>query len=291
MRRAAAALLFGWTAVLLSGLAAQAGEPAIWRIDGGPRPVWLFGTFHLPLPGPDWRNALIGRAFETSDALVLETIQNDQSMAAAQAIIRQRAFQGPDRTLRDLLHPEERVTLEMIGNRLGMFPAILDAYRPWYASMLLTLALHQEQGFTPSAAMATALQRQAETMGKTVKQLQTAREQFETLSLMPEHIQLDLLRATLAEAAAMPRKISAMQTAWLTGDVARLDKLLNGTTRQHAAAHERLLAQRNGRWLPRIAAMVNDRNSYFIAVDVAHLVGSDGVVAQLRAKGYRVAGP
>jgi len=49
-----------------------------------------------------------------------------------------------------------------------------------------------------------------------------------------------------------------------------------------------LLSARNERWIPFLEQLAHEGGA-FVAVGAAHLVGKDGVVALLRAHGYRVA--
>jgi uncharacterized protein YbaP (TraB family) len=52
-----------------------------------------------------------------------------------------------------------------------------------------------------------------------------------------------------------------------------------------------LLVARNRKWLPQIETMLKSGKVHFVTVGAAHLVGRDGVVEMLRAKGYKVTGP
>jgi uncharacterized protein len=52
-----------------------------------------------------------------------------------------------------------------------------------------------------------------------------------------------------------------------------------------------VLGDRHRQWLPRIEKMIADGGSCVIIVGAAHLVGPDGVIAMLRARGYQVEGP
>jgi len=54
-----------------------------------------------------------------------------------------------------------------------------------------------------------------------------------------------------------------------------------------AAVYETLLVGRNRRWVPQIEDCLSQQKC-FVVVGAAHLVGSDGLVAMLRAKGYTV---
>jgi uncharacterized protein YbaP (TraB family) len=52
--------------------------------------------------------------------------------------------------------------------------------------------------------------------------------------------------------------------------------------------YQRLLVDRNRNWLPKIEALFARRGRALVVVGAAHLVGPDGVVAMLKAKGYTV---
>ena len=52
--------------------------------------------------------------------------------------------------------------------------------------------------------------------------------------------------------------------------------------------YQRLLVDRNKAWLPKIEALFSRSGHAIVVVGAAHLVGPDGVVAMLKAKGYTV---
>jgi len=52
--------------------------------------------------------------------------------------------------------------------------------------------------------------------------------------------------------------------------------------------YQRLLVDRNRNWLPKLEALFIRRGHAFVVVGAAHLVGPDGLLTMLRAKGYQV---
>ena len=52
--------------------------------------------------------------------------------------------------------------------------------------------------------------------------------------------------------------------------------------------YDRLLVARNRAWMPKIEALFSRPRHAFVVVGAAHLVGPDGLVAMLKAKGYQV---
>ena len=49
-----------------------------------------------------------------------------------------------------------------------------------------------------------------------------------------------------------------------------------------------IVADRNGRWMQSLQAMLEDDRDYLIVVGALHLVGEDGLPEQLRNAGYEV---
>jgi len=50
----------------------------------------------------------------------------------------------------------------------------------------------------------------------------------------------------------------------------------------------RLLVNRNRTWFPTLDALLKRTGRAFVVVGAAHLVGPDGLISLLRAKGYTV---
>jgi len=53
------------------------------------------------------------------------------------------------------------------------------------------------------------------------------------------------------------------------------------------AFYQSLVLDRNRRWIPRIESCLAT-GSCFVVVGAAHMVGSDGLIAMLRQKGYKI---
>jgi hypothetical protein len=76
--------------------------------------------------------------------------------------------------------------------------------------------------------------------------------------------------------------------AWKAGDVRIVEEIVLKDVKQEPLLYQRLLVERNRNWMPTIEALFMRPRPSFVVVGAAHLVGPDGLVTQLRAKGYRV---
>lgn len=76
--------------------------------------------------------------------------------------------------------------------------------------------------------------------------------------------------------------------AWRTGDQKSLTDTLALLAEADPAGYDALIVKRNQTWLPTIEKALNEKGTTFVTVGAAHLIGPDGLVAQLRRSGYAV---
>ena len=82
--------------------------------------------------------------------------------------------------------------------------------------------------------------------------------------------------------------IRRLVNAWKDGDVRLLDRLLNQDKQADPITHQTLFSRRNSKWVPEIERFAHANGNYLVIVGAGHLVGDDGVVAQLRQAGFSV---
>src|SRR5690606_37888334 len=76
--------------------------------------------------------------------------------------------------------------------------------------------------------------------------------------------------------------------SWRAGDAARLARVLDDSYDDADEVYEAVMRARNARWLPKIEAMLASDRVHLVAVGALHLVGEDGLVAMLAARGHAV---
>ncbi len=83
-----------------------------------------------------------------------------------------------------------------------------------------------------------------------------------------------------------------MLHAWLKGDIRTLDREVVEPLRKEAPGlYARVVQQRNARWTDAVVSRLKGSGHTVIVVGMGHLIGKDGLPAQLRARGYAVDGP
>jgi uncharacterized protein YbaP (TraB family) len=67
-----------------------------------------------------------------------------------------------------------------------------------------------------------------------------------------------------------------------------VEELMHGGAKDYPEVHQKLIVERNHRWLAQIEKMIAQGGNTIVVVGAAHLVGKDGVVELLKQRGYGV---
>ena len=128
----------------------------------------------------------------------------------------------------------------------------------------------------------------AQTAGKPVQGLETAEYQISRFDEMSMPEQEKLLTETVKDLDTELTSVGTLADAWKNGDQAAVERIVLKDLKQDPLMYQRLLVERNNNWLPKIEALFVRPSPAFVVVGAAHLVGPDGLLAKLRAKGYTI---
>ncbi|WP_162148497.1 TraB/GumN family protein [Asticcacaulis sp. AC402] len=76
--------------------------------------------------------------------------------------------------------------------------------------------------------------------------------------------------------------------AWRRGDQKAMTQHVMALAKSDPDIYRWLLSDRHKAWLPRIEGMMNEPGTSFVTLGASHMVGPEGIVAQLRQRGYDV---
>lgn len=286
-------------ALLPPGALAQAGDPMLWRISGpktGPHGgavlhsgAVLFGSFHLLPPDAKWRTPALERALDEAQFLVFETdALTAQKVGSNQALLDRYGKLPAGRSLRASLPEKVYADFERLAADLQIAPAGMDGMRPWLAAAVLGVQFMTVRGFDPNRGMEAQLADGARAKGKPLAGLESNEAQMKTFASLPPAQEERLFAATLQQVREMPARLEAIHAAYRKGDLAALDRGLNAGFDPSPELRRRLLRDRHARWLARMEKLMAAPRRPLFVVGAAHLAGPDGLVAMLRARGYRV---
>lgn len=274
------------------GVFAQAGAPPLWKVSGPKGAVTLFGTFRLLPPGEPWRTPALERALEDAQVVVFETTPaSAQNEEATRVLIDRHGTLPAGQSLRAMLPEKLYADFERQAADLQLSPSALDRMRPWLAAAVLGVQFMTVRGYDPNRGIEAQLAEWARAKPKRLAELETNEAQMKLFAGLTRRQEQELFGASLRQIREMPGRQEAVLAAYRKGDLDTLDRNLNAGLDALPELRRRVLKERHQRWLARIEKMLADRRPHLVIVEVAHLAGPDGLVALLRARGYRVQGP
>jgi hypothetical protein len=274
-------------ALLATAQAAQAKTFA-WKATGKGGTIYLIGSIHVMSEGFYPLNPALEAAFKDSDLLVEEVDLAEMLDPAAQMAILSRGMLPPNQSLDKVLSPATLALVQKTAGDLGGVGGPLMRFKPWMLAIALQGLELAKAGFDPALGLDKHFYDQAKAAGKAVQGLETAEFQISRFDTMTMEQQDRMLAQTLKELATETATVGQLGDAWKTGDIAGVESIALADLKSDPLMYQRLLVERNRNWMPKIEALFARRGRALVVVGAAHMVGPDGLLAMLRAKGYTI---
>jgi uncharacterized protein YbaP (TraB family) len=263
-------------------------DPALWVVRDADTTIYLFGTFHLLDGRSDWFNDEVRAAFDRSGELVLEAPM-PENPAELQPVVMRYAVAQDGKTLAQRLPAALNTRLNAELTELGLPPAALQQFEPWFVSMTMAVMGGQRMGITGEHGPEAILTAAARARSIPISGVETMESQIAMFDAMPEALQLAQLEQTIDGMDKLTEMLGAMNRAWAEGNIEGLVTMMNESMRQAPEAHRIIFTERNARWAEWIRERMARPGTVFMAVGAGHLAGDDSVQAVLARSGVRTA--
>ena len=287
-RRLAGLLLAAAAVALAAHVHAGAPRNFLWKATGQTGVVYLVGSVHMLTQSYYPLDPVIQQAFQESDLLVQEVDLGEMLAPPVQLSILMRSRLPDGQTLDEVLAPATMALLNKFTADLGPAADVLKTFKPWMLATVIEGLELQKAGFDPNLGLDKHFYDQALRGGKTIKGLETTEYQISLFDQMTMEQQDRFLAETLRQLATEKANVTRLADAWRFGDADTIEQIVLAEIKSDAAIYQRLLVDRNRNWLPQIEALFTRQGRTFVVVGAAHLVGPDGLLQLLKAKGYRV---
>ncbi|WP_408118978.1 TraB/GumN family protein [Caballeronia grimmiae] len=265
----------------------------------GATTIYLLGTLHVGFPTdypPEqpFRKPILA-ALYASPTLALE-ISPDELLLSQDDVNRYGMCRSE--CLIDYLPDSmwKKVEARMRGNPVAL--KNLRHTRPWLASMLIQTYDTLKAGFQSEYGTEAQLQNVYLRVRGRIVGLETLNEQISTFTHLSSAQQREMLAQDLVQSSAENiADVKELHRLWRIGDADALkawdDAKSSKLARSKALAAQvdnRVVYERNRRFVQRIVALAAPDRPVFVAIGALHLGGERGVLELLRRRGFVVVG-
>jgi uncharacterized protein YbaP (TraB family) len=275
-------------ATLLAAASGAADRSFLWKATRGQSTVYLVGSVHMLSKDYYPLSPALEAAFRDADLLVEELDLGEMYASDSQLKLLARGLLPGGQTLEAVLSPSTYALVGVRAAGLGLPLAPLARFKPWALALTLLGLEWQKAGFDATLGLDRHFYDRARADGKEIRGLETLDFQISFFDGMTMEEQDRLLASTLEELETQTASVTRLADAWRAGDAPTVERIVLQDLRREPRMYQRLLADRNRAWLPQIDALFARPGRAIVVVGAAHLVGPDGLLALLRAKGYAI---
>jgi uncharacterized protein YbaP (TraB family) len=263
-------------------------ETSIWVARTDSSVMYIGGTIHLLRPSDFPLPAEYDKAYEAADRLVFETDIAELGSPETQMKMMEKAMLPDSATLKDVLSAEAFEALETYITEAGLPMANLIRMRP--SILMITLVgLELQKLQVSEKGIDVHYYGKAAAEEKPVAGLETVEEQIELLTAMGQGYEDDFVMFNLRDMKEMGEIFESMAQAWRSGDdTALADLILEKMKKRFPKLHQSIMIDRNLKWIPRLETYLATPETEFVLVGAGHLVGEQGVLDELKKRGYLI---
>lgn len=273
------------------------GPPYLWRIDGGTKPSWIFGTIHLQRPDVARPPAAVLKALDQADAVYTEIPMDPATILGLLPRMQLPADQSLEAILGEKVSAELEKELKAIDPSLNL--TAFSRLRPWVAAATL-LEIEDQMKHPGALPLDLFLFQRAATAGREVGGIETPEEQLAVFEGLTDAEQAEMVSDTINQVRSIradgQSPAEMLSQLYLAGDldalVAKLNELDAASSNPALSKKlmERLLYRRNVIMAERIVKKLRDHpdKSFFFAVGAGHLPGDRGILTDLEKAGLKL---
>ena len=276
--------------LIISVPAVHADSP-VWKIVKGDKQLYIGGTIHIltqadyPLP------QTFETAYKNAAVLVFETDLQKLKTPEFQQLLMSKVVYSDGRSLKTELSDATYQELEEHLASRGLPLGNLVNFKPGMVAITMTIIELQRLGLI-GTGVDEFFSLRAINDHKELGQLETMHEQLEFMATMGQGREDELITRTLRDIRQLPTMLQDIKDAWRRGDNRKLKEVaITPFKRDFPNVYNNLIVRRNDAWIDKIEAMLETQEIELVLVGALHLVGDDGLLEKLAARGYKIQKP
>lgn len=270
--------------------------PLLWKVSDADNAVFLLGSFHLLKPDDYPLSTDVNNAFADASSVVFELPPAEMNSPALGLQMMQAAVRTDGTRLDSELPPAtiDKLKAWQVANSAGLqaaglAPERMQMFEPWFVGLMISLTEMTRQGLDPKLGLDQHFIAAAASAGKPTDGFENGAQQIALLDGMGKEEQLQFIDEALSQATN--DDLDKLHAEWRNGDATAIwDDMAVDMHNRYPKLYQRINVERNDAWVPKIERMLAapGTDDTLVVVGALHLLGSDGVVEKLRAKGFKV---
>lgn len=262
-----------------------------WRVRSATATVYLLGSIHMRPKVPLRLPEVVEQAFDASNYVGFEYDmgKDDEIKPQIEVYIHDHFMYPPGDDLKNHLTTAEWQSTQKLLQEEKIPEGFAIRYKPIFLSLLLAALDSKKHGEEGGSGIDEIFLRKAKAAGKPTFGMEFWKEPLEAFDTLNDHEQAHFLTGSAEDSANEWAHLEKIDEYWQTGDTAGVERLVNSDTDpEDKPLMDRLLKDRNGKWMRQMDRLLRTHATYFVVVGSAHLVGRDGLPNWLRYMGYTV---
>ena len=258
----------------------------LWEISGNglQKSSYLFGTYHYA--GKDFIDTMkvLNAKLNQADIIVGELIIDSTLKSRLVPFMIMM-----DNSLDKLLSPTEyQKVADYLKKVSGQDLKLFNIMKPATVQMTILQFTAPRSNISPSnPAIDQYLQDYGKANHKTIIGLETVEDQAVVLFGSSLQRQKELLLKSIGDEEKNKKESRKLYEDYIRQDLTSLEKTFTKLADYTKEEFEAILKSRNAKWMSQLPNLMQN-GSLFIAVGAGHLVGEDGLIRALQAKGFSV---
>jgi len=284
----------GTTASVL--LTKEDSKGYFWKVEKDGVEVHLLGSIHVGDAKMYPLRDEIEEAFDNSDHLVVEVniAKGPDEKTAAEIQALQVYSDGT--TLKDHVSAETYARLQSFLKELGLPTNSYDTFKPWAIYLDMSNFVSASSGYQGGLGIDMYYLSRAQLAYKPILELESYSSQLNIFDSYSKELQeqqvnevLDGIFGIRETTNETDTSLDTLADLWIKGDDAGLEALVT-SLEESPELYEKLLTNRHTGMLEKIEGYLSNekKDSYFVVAGYLHMLGKDGLITQLKEKGYTV---
>jgi uncharacterized protein len=260
----------------------------MWKATSPTTTVYLVGSIHLgdssmyPLPKE------VESAFAAAKVLAVEINIQKSDQAKTMGLVQKYGMYSGDDSLTKHLSKETLAALEDYCTRHNVPRAGMEQLKPWVVAISIAAMAWQQAGEDPNLGIDLHFLKENKPPQR-IDELESLESQLAIFAEATEEEQQRMLASILKQGDKAKDMITRAQAAYVAGDADALQKVMDEQDDVGSKSLEKkLLDDRNVTMTGKMDEYLKGKETIFVVVGAAHIIGDKGIARQLRDKGYKV---